>query len=321
MDRFTAMETFISVIETGSFSAGARRMKVGQPAVSKAIAQLESKLGVRLFVRSTRGLTPTEAGQRFYERAKAAVEAAEDAEAQARGTGTSLSGALRVCADVTFSRIHIVPGLRSFLAEHPEMRLDLVLTDRGVDLRAERIDLALRLSTLDDVGALTARKIGECPRRVLGTPAYFRRMGVPAAPVDLHAHEAVIYDHRTGGTEWTFQRGSAEVVVTVSGRMRITAAEGVRAAVLADAGLTVASEWMFAPELKSGAVRPVLTEWSLPPMTLWAIFPAGQLIGAKVRAFVAFVEKTLASPPAPAADSVPRFARRAVQSRRTPVRA
>jgi DNA-binding transcriptional LysR family regulator len=122
MDRFTAMETFISVIETGSFSAGARRMKVGQPAVSKAIAQLESKLGVRLFVHSTRGLTPTEAGQRFYEPAKAAIEAAEDAEVRARGTGTSLSGTLRVCAVVTFSRIHIVPALRSFLAEHPEMR-------------------------------------------------------------------------------------------------------------------------------------------------------------------------------------------------------
>jgi DNA-binding transcriptional LysR family regulator len=139
-----------------------------------------------------------------------------------------------------------------------------VLTDRGVDLLAERIDLALRLGTLDDVGALTARKIGECPRRVLGTPAYFRRMGVPAAPVDLHAHEAVIYDQRTGGTEWTFQRGSAEVALTVSGRMRITAAEGVRAGVLADAGLTVASEWMFAPELKSGAVRPVLPSGHCP---------------------------------------------------------
>ena len=109
MDRLTAMETFVSVIETGSFSAGARRINVGQPAVSKSIAQLEAKLGVPLFVRSTRGLTPTEAGQRFYERAKAAIDTAEDAEAQARGTGTSLSGTLRVCAPVTFARLHIVP--------------------------------------------------------------------------------------------------------------------------------------------------------------------------------------------------------------------
>jgi DNA-binding transcriptional LysR family regulator len=122
MDRFTAMETLISVIETGSFSAGARRMKVGQPAVSKAIAQLESKLGVRLFVRSTRGLTPTEAGQRFYERANAAIEAAEEAEVRPRGRGTSLSGALRVCAAVTFSRIHIVPAQRAPAATRASSR-------------------------------------------------------------------------------------------------------------------------------------------------------------------------------------------------------
>jgi DNA-binding transcriptional LysR family regulator len=177
------------------------------------------------------------------------------------------------------------------------MRLDLVLTDRGIDMLAERIDLALRLGTLDDSGALTARKIAESPRRVLGTPAYFRRMGVPAAPADLNTHEAVIYDQRVGGAEWRFQRDSSEVVVTLSGRIRITAAEGVRAAVLADVGLTVASEWMFAPELKTGAVRAVLTEWTLTPMTLWAVFPAGRMISAKARAFVTFIENTLTAQP------------------------
>ncbi len=315
MDRFIAMETFVSVIETRSFSAAARRMKVGQPAVSKSIAQLESKLGVPLFVRSTRGLTPTEAGQRFYERAKAAIDAAEDAEVQARGTGMSLTGTLRVCAPVTFARLHIVPALTTFLAQHPEMHLDLVLTDRGIDMLAERIDLGLRLANLDDSGALTARKIAESPLRVLGTPVYFRRMGIPAAPPDLHAHEFVIYDQRAGGTKWSFQRDSSEVVVTVSGRMRITPAEGVRAAVLADAGLTVSSEWMFAPELKSGTVRAVLTEWTLPAMTLWAVFPAGRMISAKVRAFVSFVEKALAAPPALAARPGARFARRGLQGR------
>src|SRR5438445_12199423 len=149
MDRCTAMETFISVIETGSFSGGGRRMNVGQPAVSKTIAQLESKLGVPLFVRPTRGLTPTEAGQRFYERAKAAIDAAEDAEVQARGTGTSLIGTLRVCAPVTFARLHVVPALTTFLAQHPEMHLDLLLTVRGFDKLADRLSLRLSKATLD----------------------------------------------------------------------------------------------------------------------------------------------------------------------------
>jgi DNA-binding transcriptional LysR family regulator len=227
-----------------------------------------------------------------------------------------LTGTLRVCAPVTFARLHIVPALTAFLAQHPEMHLDLVLTDRGIDMLAERIDLGLRLATLDDSGALTARKIAESPVRVLGTPAYFRRMGVPGAPADLHAHEFVIYDQRAGGTQWSFQGDSSEVVVTVSGRIRITAAEGVRAAVLVDAGLTISSEWMFAPELKSGAVRAVLTEWALPPMTLWAVFPAGRMISAKARAFASFVEKVLAAPPTLARRPVARFARRGPEGRR-----
>lgn len=295
MDRFTAMETFVSVFETGSFSAAARRMKVGQPAVSKSIAQLETRLGVPLFVRSTRGLMPTEPGQRFYERAKAAIDAAEDAEFQARGAALSLTGTLRVCAPVTFARLHIVPALPTFLERHPDMCLDLVLTDRGIDMLSERIDLGLRLDTVEDSGVLTARKIAESPLRVLGSPVYFRRMGVPEVPADLQGHEAVIYDQRTGGTEWTFRRNEAEVVVRISGRMRITAAEGVRAAVLAGAGFAVASEWMFAPELKAGAVQTVLTDWTLAPMTLWAVFPAGPKISAKAKAFVSFVENTLPS--------------------------
>jgi DNA-binding transcriptional LysR family regulator len=262
MDRFMAMETFISVIETGSFSGGARRMKVGQPAVSKTIAQLEGKLAVRLFVRTTRGLTPTEAGQRFYERAKHAIEAAEEAELQARGAGASLSGTLRVYAGVTFARLHIVPAIAEFLAEHPELRLDVVLDDRKVDLLEEGIDVALRMGRVKDSGAMTARKIAESPRLVLGTPPYFATSGVPATPADLRTHQSVIYDQRgVGGTDWTFRRGGAEVDVTVTGRLHISAAEGVRAAVLAHAGFAIASQWMFAPELKSGAVKAVLTEW------------------------------------------------------------
>ena len=120
MDRFTVMETFICVVETGSFSAAARRLNVGQPAVSKSIAALEERLGVRLILRSTRGLTPTEAGQHYYERAKRSVEEANEAEGVARGTGKGLSGKLRVSAAVTFSRLHIIPRLSTFLNAHPE---------------------------------------------------------------------------------------------------------------------------------------------------------------------------------------------------------
>ncbi|NYH26903.1 LysR family transcriptional regulator [Paraburkholderia bryophila] len=292
MDRLIAMETFIGVIEAGSFSAAARRLNVGQPAVSKSIAQLEERLGVRLLLRSTRGLTPTDAGQKFYERAKRVIEEADEAELAVRISGASLSGRLRVCAPVTFARLRIVPSMKAFLAAHPGLTLEVVLDDRHIDLLEEGIDVALRMGALGD-SSMTARKIGQSRRIVVGTPAYFELAGTPNVPADLITHEAIIYEQRGGGATWSFKRGSSETAVAVSGRMRVTAAEGVRAAVLADMGVAIASEWMFAPELASGAVKAVVADWTLPPVDLWAVFPTGRMASAKARAFVTFVEATL----------------------------
>lgn len=292
MDRLTAMETFVCVVESGSFSAAARLLNVGQPAVSKSIALLEERLAVRLLLRSTRGLTPTEAGLAFYARAKRAIEETDEAELAARGAGANLSGRLRVCAAVTFARLHIVPAMGRFLDQYPDLTLDVVLDDRNVDLLEEGIDVALRMGKLDDSG-MTARKLSESRRLVVGTPAYFEKAGVPATPAELATHQAIVYGQRYGGTAWTFRRESSEVSVAVSGRMTVSAAEGVREAVLADLGVAVASEWMFADELKSGKVCAVLKDWILPPIELWAVFPAGRMVSAKARAFVGFVEETL----------------------------
>ncbi|SEC71451.1 transcriptional regulator, LysR family [Rhizobiales bacterium GAS188] len=294
MDRLAAMETFVMVVDTGSFSGAARRLDVGQPAVSKSIAQLEARLGVKLLVRSTRGLTPTEAGLNFYERARRSIEEADEAELAARGAGAGLSGKLRICAAVTFARLNLMPRIPQFLARHPDLELDVVLDDRNVDLVQEGIDVALRMGQLAD-STLTARKIATSRRHVLGTAAYFERAGVPAAPGDLVSHEAVIYAQRGGGEVWTFRRDDAELAVTVKGRLRVTAAEGVRAAVLADAGLAITSEWMFAPELADGTVRAVLQDWELPGIDLWAVFPAGRTATTKARTFIGFVEEVMDS--------------------------
>jgi DNA-binding transcriptional LysR family regulator len=293
MDRLAAMEAFVRVVETGSFSAAARQLHIGQPAVSKTVAQLEERLGVRLLIRSTRGLTPTEAGQNFYERAKRAIEEADEAEVAARGANASLAGVLRICAGVTFARLHVVPRLAAFLAEHPALSMGILLDDRTIDLIKSGVDVALRMGSLED-SALTARKIGQSPRRVLGAPAYFEKHGEPKVPADLTAREVIEYDIRGGGAVWTFRKGSTETSVTVNGRVCITAAEGVREAVFAGLGLAVASEWMFAPELKRGLVRAVLQDWALPPTELWAVFPTGRRASAKARAFVAFIEQALA---------------------------
>ena len=293
MDRLTAMETFVHVVETGSFSAAAKRLGIGQPAVSKSIAQLEARLAVRLVLRSTRGLSPTEAGLAFFEKAKRAIDEANAADDAARGAGAGLSGNLRVSASVTFARMHIIPQLGAFLAQYPEITVDVILDDRSLNLVEEGIDVALRMGNLDDSN-LTARKIGESPCVILATPAYFERCGEPATPEDLMQHEAIIYT-RGEGAHWSFTQGDTAYPVVAHGRVRVTAAEGVRAAVLSDLGLTLSSTWMFAPELASGEVKTVLTDWKLPARDLWAVFPTGRMASAKARAFVEYVQGLLAS--------------------------
>src|SRR5215472_11531516 len=194
MDRLAAMEAFVLVVDTGSFSAAARRLNVGQPAVSKLIAQLEERLGVKLLVRTTRGLTATEAGLNYYERARRSIAEADEAELVARGAGTSLTGKLRIAAAVTFARIHVIPRLPEFMQRHPDLEIEVVLDDRNVDLVKEGIDVALRMGRQLADSSLTARRIASAPCVVVGTPTYFARAGEPAAPSDLTAHQAVIYD-------------------------------------------------------------------------------------------------------------------------------
>jgi DNA-binding transcriptional LysR family regulator len=295
MDRMAAMEAFVLVVDTGSFSAAARRLNVGQPAVSKLVAQLEERLGVKLLVRTTRGLTATEAGLNYYERARRSIEEADEAELAARGAGTSLTGKLRVAAAVTFARIHLMPRLPEFLRRHSDLEIEMVLDDRNVDLVQEGIDVALRMGRLTD-SSLTSRRVASGSQVVVGTPTYFARAGEPTAPGDLAAHEAVIYDQGGGGADWVFQRNGAEVAVTLKGRLRVSAAEGVRAAVFANAGLAIASEWMFAPEIANGTVKVVLQDWELPRIDLWAVFPAGRAATAKARTFTQFVQEVMRLP-------------------------
>lgn len=293
MDRLAAMETFVRVLETGSFSETARQLRLGQPAISKTIAQLEDRLGVKLLLRSTRGLTATEAGESFYQRAKRTIEEADEADLAARGAGTGLTGRLRVSAAPTFASLHVIPHLPEFLAEHPKLQMEIVLDDRQIDLIAEGIDVCLRMGELSD-STLLARRIGQASRLVVGAPAYFEKAGIPAIPGELIGHQSIIHTRGLSRDVWTFRKETSEISVNVCGRLHVSAAEGVRSAVIAGMGLTVASEWMFSRELKSGAVQAVLTDWAISPIDLWAVFPTGRVASAKARVFADFVETCMA---------------------------
>lgn len=289
MDRMREMEIFVRVVETGSFSMAARDLEIGQPTISKSVAALEDRLGVRLLVRSTRRLSPTEAGTAFYEHAVRAITEANEADAVAQGVGAGLEGRLRISAPVTFARLHLVPRLGSFLDAHPKLRIDLLMDDRVVDPLAENIDAAIRLGTLSD-SSLRARKLAQSDRYVVASPGYLARKGVPDSPTDLLEHDGIVYGQSSGGQEWVFRRGTSETSIRLRARLTLSAAEGVREAVLAGQGYAITSRWMFAPELASGAVVPLLNEWSLPSMELWMVYPSGRLTSTKARAFVKWFE-------------------------------
>jgi DNA-binding transcriptional LysR family regulator len=181
--------------------------------------------------------------------------------------------------------------LPRFLEENPGLEIDVILDDRVIDLVSEGIDISLRMGALPDSSAV-ARKLVAGGRSGFATPRYLARAGEPLVPADLAGHETIIYSQLSN--TWSFTREGTVASVTVRGRVRVSAAEGLRAAVLADMGLTIGSDWMFIPELESGEVRRVLVDWVLPPIDLWAVFPAGRMVSAKARQFASFVEAAMA---------------------------
>lgn len=292
MDLINAMRSFVRVYETGSFSAAAKDLGLGQPSISKAVAQLEERLGAQLFLRSTRGLTPTGAGQKFYEHATRTVDEAELALRAVRGESATLTGRLRVSGTITFMRQHIIPKLPIFVEQHPRLEIDLLLEDGNVGLIEEGIEVALRMGRLASSN-LTARKIGQCRRVVVATPDYFARHGIPQQPEELVDHPSIIFSRGEGGEHVMFVKAGNSRKVVLRPRLRISALEGVRAAVLAGLGIAVASEWIFTEELNDGGIGEALTDWTMPPLDLWAVLPGGRQANHKARAFIAFVEEQL----------------------------
>jgi DNA-binding transcriptional LysR family regulator len=284
MDRLGAMAQFVRVVEAGSFSAAARVLGQGQPAVSKAVAQLEDRLGVTLLTRTTRALTLTDAGRQFYDHARITLDAADEAEAAARGAGAALSGRLRICAPVTFARLHIIPTLPAFMAAHPALDLDLVLDDRRIDLVEEGIDVAIRAGALAD-SSMVATHIAAGKRQVVGARDFWAGSPVVRCPGDLATLPFVAYGDAPGGVDWIFARDGKTELVRMTPRLRVSALEGVREAVFAGIGFAIISEWSTNDAVAARRAELRLTDYQLPSVDLWAIYPSGRQPAARARAF------------------------------------
>ncbi len=295
MDRLLAMRNFVAVIDSGSISAAAQRLGVGQPALSKSLAALEAYLGVKLLVRTTRGSSLTDAGRTFLSHARVTLDEAEAAEAAARDAATTLRGPLRVAAPPVYASEVILPRLAEFRALHPEVTIDLVLDDRQVDLIGEGIDLALRGGALSD-STIVARRIDTGARIVVASAAYLASKTLPTHPRDLLAHDWIDYS-AWSGRAWDFKKGQATESIRFMPKLTISAAESLRVSVLNGLGCAIVSERMVQNELSSPELVRLLSDWALPKGEFWLCSPAGRRMNARARAFSEWLETIIAELP------------------------
>jgi len=281
-DRLRELTAFVRAGETGSFSRVARELGVSQPSISRMVADLEARLGVKLLLRTTRHVTPTDAGRAFLERARQILSELDDAENAARGID-SLRGTLRVALSGAFGTREVIPRLPGFAAQHPKLRIELVMSDRTEDLIAEGADMALRLGRLPD-SIFGARLLGKAPRLVITSRDYIARKGLPRRPVDLARHDCILGPGLSGPSGWNFTRSGKTESVTVRGSITVTSADGVVACAKAGLGIAVASRWMCRAELEAGDIVPILSDYQLDWAEMHAVYPAGRRPSLKVRA-------------------------------------
>ena len=293
-DRLQQLALFIRTVESGSFSKAAREFGLTQPSVSRAIAALERRLGVKLLVRTTRQVSATDAGEALLARGRDALLAVDDAESAARGAD-HLSGLLRVALPPEYGVRRIVPLLPAFFARHPMLKIDLMMSDRYENLIAEGADLALRIGDLPD-SSFIARKL-ECARRLfIASPSYLARRGAPVTSLaDLARHDVVSGPADTGDETWIARRNGDIERQTLSPRVRSRSATGVVACAAAGLGVANGSTWMCADALAAGAIVEILADYALDPVQAYVVFPAGRRPSQRARAFSNYLEQALAA--------------------------
>lgn len=291
MDEFTRIKTFIKVVEAGSFSAAARDQS-SVSSVARQVKSLEDELGTRLFNRSTRSLSLTDAGRRFHERVSTIASDLSKAMAEVSSLEEGVKGVLRASLRITAGTTIVVPALPRFLARYPELELDLTLSDERCDLIAKNIDVALWLGALPDA-EIVARRLSPTRRIVYGSPAYFRKSGVPQTPQDLHGHSCLLFSAPSYRNRWSFSRDGQVEEVDVKGRIRSDNGLLLLSSAMADLGVGIAHEWMVRNHLADGRLVRVLEQYTVNPRPgdadLYAVFPSSRGLSRKVRVFVDFL--------------------------------
>ena len=292
MDRFLLMTCFARAVETGSFSAAGRDLGLGQPNVSRYVAALEDHLQTRLLHRSTRKLSLTPEGERYYADIRRILDAVDESESSFRNN-VEPSGLLRVACPTALAHAFVLPHVPTFLQRYPQLTLDLQLNDRYVDLVNEGTELAIRIGHLED-SALRARPLGWYDRVFVASKDYLAKRGIPQTAEDLRDHDCVIYTLLSSGAVWRFR----DTEIPVSGRLRVNSPDAVSAAVAAGLGVGHGPAWLFADGLNSGRLQFILTDQDVPPVPVQIVYVANRLLPTRAIVFMDFMAEVFSSIPA-----------------------
>ena len=293
MNLFNSIELFVRTVELGSFSELGRQTHMAPSSISRQINSLEKKLGVRLLQRTTRKINLTEAGQIYYEKVRKILSDLDDAHLAIAQLQASPKGLLRINAAVPFGERNIVPLIPNFLTLYPELKIDLILEDRNIDLVKERVDLAIRIGRLND-SSIVARKLADNQFVVCASKKYLEIHGLPNTPNDLTQHNCIINKNIYHGQIWQFTKGNTRQETTVTGNFQANSGGAIYAAVLSNLGIAALPTWYVEDDIKLGKLKRVLKnyEFNLPSMNgsaIYALYPAGQYLPPKVRVYIDYL--------------------------------
>lgn len=297
MDKLAAMQAFARVVAAGSYAEAARRLGLTRSAVSKAVNELEQDLKVRLLDRTTRRVTPTEAGLAYYERCLAILAQVEETEAQISRLHDEPKGTLRVNAPMSFGMMYLGAAVSDFMRRYADLKVELTLSDRFVDPLEEGVDVTIRIGELQD-SSLIARRLSATPMLLVAAPDYIAAHGEPQLPRDIAGHRALIYGHSTTAQRWKLAQDGAALAVPINGCLASNNGDILRDAAVAGLGIALLPLFLVCDALRAGSLRTIMSSHAPPPLDIHALYAPNRYLAAKTRVFIDhLVDRFGATPP------------------------
>jgi DNA-binding transcriptional LysR family regulator len=295
MDRFRGISAFVAVVEAGSFVGAAESLGSSKAAMSRAVLDLEARIGARLLHRTTRRLSLTEDGRGYYEHCRQALDELASADAEVAHASSAAVGLIRVNAPHSFGAIHLSSRWSAFLDAHPGVRLDVTLSDRLVDLVDEGFDMAIRIARLQD-SSLVSRRLAGARMVMCATPGYLASRGTPQRLEDVAQHEVISYTYWSGGDTWRFSTDSGEREVATRPRLRANSGDTCRAVALSHGGIVLQPSFLVGEDLAAGRLVEILPQYHGPQLNIYAVYPTRRQLPARVRILIDFLADSFGRP-------------------------